>query len=92
MRTGAAIITTHHDKKWNVTEILVAPAIYVVLYQGKPFNIRLRNGLADKPPKYRRTSFTYVGLAIGLADRLNKRFNTHDYTVHTASIGRQVSV
>lgn len=87
MRTGAAIISTHHDKKWNVTEILAAPALYVVLYRGEPFTVRVRSALTDKPPKYRRTSFTYAGMAKGLADRLNKRFGTTDFTVHTADIG-----
>lgn len=90
MRTGAAIITTHHDKKWNVTELLVASSVYVVLYRGEPFTVRMRSALTDKPPKYRRTSFTYAGMAKCLADRLNKRFNTTDFTVHMVSIGEQV--
>ena len=76
------IIIENLDKKYNSEQILEADAIYAVFYEGKPINIRTLNTLVNYPgPKYKKVSFSNSGHAFNLADRLNKIFQMHKFTV-----------
>ena len=70
------------DRNYNSEQILEADAIYAVYYKGKPINLRTLNTLVNYPgPKYKKVSFSNSGHAFNLADRLNKKFNTVDFSV-----------
>lgn len=86
------IIIENVDKKYNSEQILEANAIYAVFYEGKPINIRTLNTLVNYPgPKYKKVSFSNSGHAFNLADRLNKQFNTHKFTVVKLTEGEIVT-
>lgn len=81
-RPKPTIIIDQVDKNYNSEQILHADAIYAVFYQQKPINIRTLNTLVNYPgPKYKKVSFSNSGHAFNLADRLNKKFNTTDFSV-----------
>jgi hypothetical protein len=47
--------------------------------------------LVDSPgAKYKKTSFSNSGHAFNLAERLNKKFNTKDFTVVKLVSGEQI--
>lgn len=70
------------DKNYNSEQILEANGIYAVYYENKPINLRTTNTLVNYPgPKYKKVSFSNPGHAHSLADRLNKKFNTTEFTV-----------
>tara|TARA_B100000424_G_C22765966_1_gene412765 strand:- start:59 stop:322 length:264 start_codon:yes stop_codon:yes gene_type:complete len=70
------------DNTHRYEQVLEAEAIWVVLYKGKPFNLKSGNFHTNQPgPKYKKTSFANPGHAKNLAAKLNKKFNTADFTV-----------
>jgi len=76
------IILESVDKNYNSEQILEAGAIFAVYYEGKPINLRTLNTLVNYPgPKYKKVSFSNSGHAFNLADRLNDKFNTDQFTV-----------
>jgi len=76
------IILDSVDKNYNSEQILEAGAIFAVYYENKPINLRTLNTLVNYPgPKYKKVSFSNSGHAFNLADRLNKKFNTDQFTV-----------
>lgn len=81
-RPKPTIIMEDVDRNYNSEQILEADAIYAVYYKGKPINLRTLNTLVNYPgPKYKKVSFSNSGHAFNLADRLNKKFNTVDFSV-----------
>jgi len=71
------------DKATYKTEqILASDGIWSVYYQGRPINLKSHNLLITYPgPKYKKVSFSNSGHAINLAKKLNKKFNTTDFSV-----------
>lgn len=81
-RPKPTIIMEDVDRSYNSEQILEADAIYAVYYQNKPINLRTLNTLVNYPgPKYKKVSFSNSGHAFNLSDRLNKKFNTADFSV-----------
>jgi len=63
-------------------EILASPGIWFVLYQGRPIAITRRSWTAQgELVKYPRTGFNNPAHAYKLAERLNQRFMTNQFTV-----------
>lgn len=74
-----------------MVEVVEATAIYAVLYMGKPINLRSRHSLINYPGmKYHRISHANPGHAHKLCARLNRQFNTDQFTVHLMATGEQV--
>jgi hypothetical protein len=69
-----------------------ADAIYAVCYRGRPILVKFQNDISNNypGPKYVKTSFPSAGHAFNLADRLNERFNTEDFTVSIMAVGRTI--
>lgn len=81
-----------NPKNFKVEQVLDAHAIYAVYYKGKPINLRVGNSLVAYPgPKYKKTAFSAPAHAFNLAERLNKMFNTKDFTVFMLTGGVQIT-
>lgn len=87
------VILEHVDKKTYKSEQIVASkGIWAVYYQSKPFNLKSGNKLVSYPgPKYKKTSFSNPGHAHNLARKLNKLFNTTNFTVVLLNNGETVT-
>lgn len=86
------IILESVDKNYNSEQILEAGAIFAVYYENKPINLRTLNTLVNYPgPKYKKVSFSNSGHAFNLADRLNDKFNTDQFTVVKLLDGETIS-
>lgn len=82
------LLESVNPKNYKAEQILEAEAIYAVFYQGKPINLRTLNHLISYPgPKYRKVSFSNSGSAFNLSEKLNKMFNTEDFSVYKLSTG-----
>jgi len=86
------IILESVDKNYNSEQILEAGAIFAVYYENKPINLRTLNTLVNYPgPKYKKVSFSNSGHAFNLADRLNDKFSTDQFTVVKLLDGETIS-
>ena len=90
-RPKPTIILDSVDKSYNSEQILDAVAIYAVYYENKPINLRTMNTLVNYPgPKYKKVSFSNSGHAFNLAERLNKMFDTEDFSVVKLTEGEPI--
>jgi len=81
-RKSAKVLNESKNFKSNkIDRILASDGVWAVYYQNKPFNLRADSQVAFSPPKYKTTAFNNSGHAINLAKKLNKQFNTTDFTV-----------
>lgn len=89
-RPKPTVLLEHVNEEQKATQICESDAIYGVCYRGQPVMVRtIANVEIPYPgPKYAKTSFPNPGHAFNLADRLNKMFNTEEFTVHKMVIGR----
>lgn len=63
-------------------QVIGVDSLYIVLYKGKPINLRSVNILSDYPgPQYKKSVYTQEGYAKNLAKKLNNRFNCDHFTV-----------
>lgn len=92
-RPKPEILLEHIDRKnYRAEQVLRADAIWAVLYQGKPFNLKSLNALTNHPgPKYKKTSFSNPGHAHNLAKKLNDLFNTDQFQVYQLTGGKLVA-
>lgn len=82
MRKKPKVILTKTNQNYVTEEILETDGIYVVLYNGKPFNYKISNKIIENfVPKYKKTSFPNYGHANSLAKKLNQKFKTSLFTV-----------
>ena len=74
-------------------QVCEADAIYAVCYKGRPIKIRTYHNIeiAYPGPKYGKSSFPSSGHAFNLAEKLNKKFDTTDFSVVMMTTGRTVS-
>lgn len=80
------------DKQtYKTDQVLASEGIWSVFYKGQPINLKSSNMLISYPgPKYKKVSFSNPGHAINLAKKLNKKFNTEDFSVVLLSSGEIV--
>ena len=88
-RPKPTIILEHNNREnYKVEQILESEAIWAVFYQKKPFNLKSGSSVSSYPgPKYKKVSFSNPGHARNLAKKLNKLFNTNDFTVYRLTNG-----
>ena len=92
-RPKPTVILEHVREDLKATQICEADAIYAVCYQGRPIMMRtfINVEVPDYPgPKYGKTSWANPGHAFNLAERLNKMFETKDFTVVVMQPGRTI--
>ena len=92
-RPKPRVLLEHVDNNMRSYQVCEADAIYAVCYKGRPIKIKTQANIEiEYPgPKYAKTSFPTPGHAFNLAERLNLKFDTSDFTVVMLNAGRTVS-
>jgi len=92
-RPKPRVLLEHIDDNMRALQVCEADAIYAVCYKGRPIKIKTQANIEieDPGPKYSKTSFPTPGHAFNLAERLNLKFATSDFTVVMMSAGRTIS-
>ena len=81
-----------NKKTYKTEQVLDAEAIWAIFYQDKPINLKTGSMLVQQVgPKYKKVSFSNSGHAINLADKLNKKFNTSDFSVYKLTTGQKLT-
>jgi len=76
---------------YKTDQVLASDGIWAVYFQGRPINIKTQNMLIQYPgPKYKKVSFSNPGHAINLAKKLNRQFQTEDFSVVKLTAGETV--
>lgn len=76
------LLQSEPNEKQHIETIIESTSIYAVFYKGTAINLKYESIFADDIlPKYRKTSFPSKAHALNLRDRLNKLFNTNDFSV-----------
>lgn len=86
VRPSAKVITSQEDAKGVTWELLVAEQSFIVTYKGQPVSLRTRIPcLVGYRLKYYKMTYTNLGSVKAAIRRLNKRFNTTEfsYTIMT---------
>jgi hypothetical protein len=79
-----------NKKTFKTEQVLEADAIWAVFYQDKPINLKTSSMVAHQlGPKYKKVSFSNSGHAHNLAEKLNKIFNTQDFSVFKLTTGEK---
>jgi hypothetical protein len=90
-RPKPQVLLEHTDRNYRSEQVLEADAIFAVFHKNQPINLKSFNSLVDSPgAKYKKTSFSNPGHAFNLAERLNKKFNTDEFTVVKLVSGEQI--
>ena len=80
-----------NKKTYKTEQVLEAEAIWAVFYQDKTINLKTSSIVAQQlGPKYKKISFSNSGHAYNLAEKLNKMFNTQDFSVYKLTTGEKV--
>lgn len=80
-----------NKKTYKTEQVLEADAIWAVFYQDKPINLKTSSIVAQQlGPKYKKVSFSNAGHAHNLAEKLNKMFNTQDFSVFKLTTGEKI--
>jgi len=76
---------------YKTDQVLASDGVWAVYFQDRPINIKTQNMLIQYPgPKYKKVSFSNPGHAINLAKKLNKQFQTEDFSVVMLTAGETV--
>jgi hypothetical protein len=80
-----------NKKTYKTDQVLEADAIWAVFFKDKPINLKTSSVVAQQlGPKYKKVSFSNSGHAFNLAEKLNKMFNTTDFSVYKLTTGQKV--
>ena len=79
-----------NKKTYKTEQVLEADAIWAVFYKDKPINLKTSSIVAQQlGPKYKKVSFSNSGHAFNLSEKLNKLFNTNDFSVFKLTTGEK---
>lgn len=80
-----------NKKTYKTEQVLESEAIWAVFYQDQPINLKTNNLIVQSiGPKYKKVSFSNAGHAHNLAEKLNKMFNTQDFSVFKLVTGEKL--
>ena len=80
-----------NKKTYKTEQVLEATAIWAVFYKDKPINLKTGSCIMQQVgPKYKKISFSNSGHAINLAEKLNKMFDTDDFSVYKLTSGEKL--
>lgn len=86
------LLEVTNKKNYKTEQVLEADAIWAVFYQDKPINLKTGSLVAQQlGPKYKKVSFSNSGHAFNLAEKLNKLFNTKDFSVFKLVTGEKIT-
>jgi hypothetical protein len=81
-----------NKKTYKTEQVLDAEAIWAVFYQDKPINLKTSSIVAQElGTKYKKVSFSNAGHAHNLAEKLNKLFNTEEFSVYKLVTGEKLA-
>jgi hypothetical protein len=81
-----------NKKTYKTEQVLEADAIWAVFYKDKPINLKTSSIVAHQiGPKYKNDSFSNAGHAYNRAEKLNKMFNTTDFSVFKLTTGEKLT-
>ena len=81
-----------NKKTYKTEQVLDAEAIWAVFYQEKPINLKTSSIVAQQiGPKYKKVSISNAGHAFILAEKLNKMFNSQDFSVFKLTTGEKLA-
>jgi hypothetical protein len=81
-RTSATVLLEiSNEITKRIDKIIASDGVWAVYYQHKPINLKTESTIAFVAPRYKSVSFSNKGHAINLARKLNKQFDTTDFTV-----------
>ena len=81
-----------NKKTYKTEQVLEADAIWAVFYQDKPINLKTSSLVVQNlGPKYKKVSFSNSGHAINLAEKLNKIFNSTEFSVFKLVTGEKLT-
>ena len=81
-----------NKRTYKTEQVLDAEAIWAVFYQEKPINLKTSSIVAQQiGPKYKKVSFSNAGHAFNLAEKLNKMFNSQDFSVFKLTTGEKLA-
>ena len=85
------ILEITNKKSYKTDQVLEAEAIWAVFYKDKPINLKTTSIVAQQlGPKYKKVSFSNSGHAYNLAEKLNKLYNTTDFSVFKLTTGEKI--
>jgi len=92
-RPKPTVLLEETDENMRALQVCEADAIYAVCYKGAPIKVKTYANIEiEYPgPKYAKTSFPTSGHAFNLAERLNQKFGTKDFSVVLMTVGRTIS-
>ena len=71
-------------------QVLDAEGIWVVMYEGRAFNLKTVDYSGKAEPKYKKVAFSNPGHAINLAKKLNKTHKTDQFEVFKFINGEKI--
>ena len=81
-----------NKKSYKTDQVLESEAVWSVFYKDKPINLKTSSLVVQQlGPKYKKVSFSNSGHAINLAEKLNKMFNSNDFSVYKLTTGEKLS-
>jgi hypothetical protein len=91
-RTQPRVLAEIVDKNtYKCDQIIEASGIWVVCYEGQPFNLKNQHYLdSSVVPKYKKTAFSNPGHARNLCRKLNNQFHTDKFSVVFMNSGTKV--
>lgn len=79
-----------NKKNYKSDQVLEADAIWAVFFKDKPINLKTENLITNQiGPKYKKVSFSNSGHAFNLAEKLNKIYNTDEFSVYKLTTGEK---
>jgi hypothetical protein len=81
-----------NKKTYKTEQVLEAEAIWAVFYQDKPINLKTSSLVVQHlGPKYKKVSFSNSGHAHNLVEKLNKMFNSTEFSVFKLVTGEKLT-